>query len=65
MSSWLVDERSIPYAVKLIDDLTLRLAYRVQLTTDGHKPYLRVVEGALGSEIDYAVPEKIYATGPQ
>lgn len=35
------------------------------LTTDGHKPYLRAVEGAFGSEIDYAVLEKIYAAGPQ
>ena len=63
--SWLVGERSVPYAVKFIDDLASRLAHRVQLTTDGHKPYLRAVEGAFGSEIDYAVLEKIYATGPQ
>ena len=45
--------------MKFIDDLTSRLAHRVQLTTDGHKPYLRAVEGAFGSEIDYAVLEKI------
>ena len=65
MISWLVGERSVPYAVKFIDDLASRLAHRVQLTTDGHKPYLRAVEGAFGSEIDYAVLEKIYAAGPQ
>lgn len=65
MVSWLVGERSIPYAVKFIDDLASRLAHRVQLTTDGHKPYLRAVEGAFGYEIDYAVLEKIYAAGPQ
>jgi transposase len=39
MVSWLVGERSVPYAVKFIDDLASRLAHRVQLTTDGHKPY--------------------------
>jgi IS1 family transposase len=65
MVSWLVGERSVPYAVKFIDDLASRLAHRVQLTTDGHKPYLRAVEGAFGSEIDYAMLEKIYTAGPQ
>jgi len=65
MISWLVGERSVPYAVKFINDLASRLAHRVQLTTDGHRPYLRAVEGAFGSEIDYAVLEKIYAAGPQ
>jgi len=49
MISWLVGERSLPYAVKFIDDLASRLAHRVQLTTDGHKPYLRAVDGAFGS----------------
>ncbi len=33
---------------------------RVQLTTDGHKPYLEAVEGAFGAEIDYATLVKIY-----
>jgi IS1 family transposase len=65
MISWLVGERSVPYAVKFIDDLASRLAHRVQLTTDGHKPYLRAVEGAFGADIDYAVLEKIYSAGPQ
>ena len=51
--------------MKFIDDLASRLAHRVQLTTDGHKPYLRAVEDAFGSGIDYAVLEKIYAAGPQ
>ena len=31
-----------------------RLANRVQLTTDGHKPYLAAVEDAFGADIDYA-----------
>lgn len=65
MISWLVGERSLPYAVKFMSDVASRLAHRVQLTTDGHKPYLQAVEGAFGSEIDYAVLEKIYAATPQ
>ncbi len=38
-----------------MDDLSRRLANRVQLTTDGHKPYLRAVDVAFGEEIDYAM----------
>jgi IS1 family transposase len=65
MVSWLVGERSLPYAVKFMNDTASRLAHRVQLTTDGHKPYLQAVEGAFGSEVDYAVLEKIYTAPPQ
>jgi hypothetical protein len=32
----------------------------VQLTTDGHKPYLEAVEGAFGAAIDYAMLVKTY-----
>lgn len=65
MISWLVGECSVPYAVKFIDDLASRLAHRVQLTTDGHKAYLRAVEGAFGADVDYAMLEKLYAVPPQ
>jgi IS1 family transposase len=65
MISWLVGERSVPYAVKFIDDLASRLSHRVQLTTDGHKAYLRAVEGAFGAEVDYSMLEKLYAVPPR
>ena len=65
MICWLVGERSAPYAMKFISDLASRLAHRVQLTTDGHRPYLQAVDNAFGSEIDYAMLEKIYAAPPQ
>jgi hypothetical protein len=41
-----------------IADPADRLSTRVQLTTDGHKAYLEAIEGAFGSEIDYAMPVK-------
>jgi len=41
-------------------DLAGRLSHRVQLTTDGHKPYLSAVEDAFGADIDYATLIKIY-----
>lgn len=43
-----------------MDDLALRLANRVQLTSDGHRPYLEAVEGAFGADIDYAMLVKMY-----
>nr|MBA3269518.1 IS1 family transposase [Acidobacteriota bacterium] len=36
----------------------------VQLTTDGHKPYLSAVEDAFGADIDYATLTKLYGADP-
>lgn len=58
--SYLVGGRDSEYAMYLMDDLRSRLANRVQLTTDGHRPYLVAVEQAFGDEIDYAQLIKIY-----
>ena len=62
--SWLVGDRSGADAKVFIADLAERLSTRVQLTTDGHRPYLEAVEGAFGSEFDYAVLQKIYGSAP-
>jgi hypothetical protein len=37
----------------------------VQITTDGHRPYLEAVEGAFGGDVDYAVLQKIYGPSPE
>jgi hypothetical protein len=37
-----------------MDGLRSRLENRMQLTTDGHKAYLKAVEGAFGGDVDYA-----------
>lgn len=58
--AYLAADRSAQSALALMDDLASRLANRVQLTTDGHKPYLEAVEGAFGADIDYAQLVKIY-----
>ena len=58
--SWLVGGRDAEYAAGFMEDVAGRLAGRVQLTTDGHKPYLEAVEGAFGADIDYAVLIKHY-----
>ena len=57
---WHVGRRDARAAYEFITDLASRLANRVQLTTDGHKPYLEAVEGAFGADIDYAMLVKIY-----
>lgn len=64
MVSYLVGERSTPYAMKFISDLASRLTHRVQVTTDGHRPYLKAIDGAFGADVDYAVLEKIYSAPP-
>ena len=46
-----------------LSDLKSRLTERVQLTTDGHKAYLRAVDAVFGDDLDYAMLHKIYG-GP-
>jgi len=64
---WFVGRRDSGAAYHFINDLKERLANRIQLTTDGHKAYVEAVEGAFGSEIDYAQLQKIYGSegGPK
>jgi len=63
--SWFVGTRDAMAAYQFMHDLKDRLAKRVQLTTDGHKAYLSAVESAFGTEIDYAMLEKIYGAAPE
>ncbi len=58
--SYMVGKRDAGYAKVFIDDLAERLNNRVQLSTDGHKPYLESVEGAFGANVDYAMLVKHY-----
>ncbi|MBI2202474.1 MAG: IS1 family transposase [Candidatus Rokubacteria bacterium] len=60
--TWALGRRDGFTATAFIADLADRLATRVQLTTDGHKPYLEAVEGAFGNDIDYAMLVKLYET---
>jgi hypothetical protein len=57
---WHIGRRDGRAAYEFITDLASRLASRVQLTTDGHRPYLEAVEAAFGCEVDYAMLVKIY-----
>jgi IS1 family transposase len=59
-----VGDRSAGSAFQFMQDVASRLKYRVQLTTDGHKPYLSAVEDAFGAHVDYATLTKIYGAAP-
>jgi IS1 family transposase len=63
--SFMLGNRDSHTANVFIDDLASRLASRVQLTTDGLKVYLEAVEGAFGSEIDYAMLIKVYGASQE
>ena len=60
VASWYVGTRDAWCAHEFITDLHSRLANRVQLTSDGHKVYLRAVEKAFGSDVDFAMLVKLY-----
>jgi len=62
--SFYVGNRDAEAAQHFIGDLALRLTNRVQLTSDGHKPYLEAVEQSFGTDIDYAMLVKIYGDAP-
>jgi len=48
-----------------MDDVSSRLANRVQLTTNGLRVYLDAVEKAFGDAIDYSMLVKIYGSDPE
>ena len=58
--SYEVGDRSGANAFEFMNDLRLRLASRVQLTTDGNNAYPEAVKGAFGAAVDYAMLVKLY-----
>ena len=64
MVSTLVGGRNTEYALHFLSDLKSRLSNRVQLTSDGHRPYLQAVDTVFGDDVDYAMLVKIYGSDP-
>ena len=58
--SWRIGSRDGATACEFVADLASRLANRVQITSDGHRPYLEAVDKAFGSDVDFAQLIKIY-----
>jgi IS1 family transposase len=62
--TWTVGDRTLDTGRVFLDDLQMRLATNVQLTTDGHRPYLIAVPEAFGGDIDFAQLVKLYRESP-
>jgi IS1 family transposase len=58
--NWTVGNRDTDTAVAFMRGVAKRLKHRVQLTTDGHRPYLYAVDDAFAGEVDYAQLIKLY-----
>ena len=63
--SVMLGSRSASDAHEFIADLASRLSHRVQLTSDGHRPYLEAVEAAFGADVDFAMLVKLYGQDPE
>lgn len=59
---WFIGQRDAVAATEFIADLEMRLANRIQLTSDGLRVYVNAVIDAFADEIDYAQLVKIYGT---
>jgi IS1 family transposase len=60
--SYLVGGRDAGWATEFMLDCSERIVGRPQITTDAHKPYLKAVEEAFGSDADCAMLHKIYGS---
>lgn len=58
--SYMLGKRDPFWARVFIQDLSERLANRVQLTTDGLNMYIGAVEHAFGQDVDYAMLIKVF-----
>src|SRR3954469_23124843 len=57
--SWYLGARDTDAAMSFVTDLERRLANRIQLTSDDHRPYLTAVESVFTDQVDYAMLVKI------
>jgi IS1 family transposase len=62
--SYLIGARDAEYANVFMQDLQQRVVTRMQLTTDGHRPYFEAVDNAFGPWVDYAMLVKTYGNAP-
>lgn len=63
--SYLVGLRDGGYATEFVKDVAGRIDSRIQVTSDGHKPYVEAVEAAFQGDVDYAMLVKHYGSDPE
>jgi hypothetical protein len=61
MISWLIGERNQSAANAFMQDVSQRLANRVQLSSDGYSTYVQAVDTAFGIDVDFGTIAKTYA----
>jgi IS1 family transposase len=59
-----VGKRTRPHAVAFMQDLSERLANRVQISSDALNTYVDAVERAFGADVDYGQAVKFYEAEP-
>lgn len=59
-----IGKRDLPTATLFMDDLSARLANRVQLSSDALRAYVDATEQAFGADVDYGQVVKIYDAEP-
>jgi IS1 family transposase len=62
---YLVGKRDARSTYYFMRDLRARVVTRIQLTTDGFKPYINAVEDNFGADVDFAQLVKVYGQPPQ
>jgi IS1 family transposase len=60
VSAFKVGDRSIATAKAFVNDVASRMRNRVQISTDGLRAYVEAIEGAFGTEVDFAQIVKTY-----
>ena len=60
MVSYFVGDRSTESAMIVMEDLRRRLANRVQISTDGHAPYVEAIWQQFEGDVDYGQIVKVY-----
>jgi IS1 family transposase len=63
--SHLIGRRDAESTYYFMRDLRERVVNRIQLTTDGFKPYVDAVEDTFGADVDYSQLIKVYGQPPQ
>jgi IS1 family transposase len=62
--SWFVGARDADHCQAFLSDLAGRMASRIQLTSDGWRPYKEAVADVFLDDVDYAQLVKIYGEDP-
>jgi IS1 family transposase len=63
--SYLIANRDAPSAHAFMQDLAVRLANQVQITTDNLRSYVDAIEAAFGGDVDYATLVKLFGDSPE